>query len=148
MKGLQAAQREGKLVQAIIGQREGHEVAEEVEIGDPTKSPGLTQHGCITSKEALLFVVCTCVRVYVCVCVCVCVSHMHVYICNHFLHIKAYSYSFMLMDIVHTQICFVCMHLLVFVLTVDHGTHSIDPGDCLQTSWSHGLSCGDTKHAI
>ena len=74
MEGLQAAEGEGELFQAIIGQREGHEVTEEVEICDPTESPRLTQHGSITPKETLLFVVGVCESECVCVCLSVCLS--------------------------------------------------------------------------
>ena len=42
LKCLQVAEGQGELVQTIIGQREGHEVTEEVEIGDPTNGPWLT----------------------------------------------------------------------------------------------------------
>lgn len=58
MEGLQAAEGEGELLQAIVGQREGHEVTEEVEVSDPPESPRLTQHGSITAEETLLLVVC------------------------------------------------------------------------------------------
>ena len=58
LEGLQAAQGEGELLQAVVGQREGHKMAEEVEVSDPPESPRLTQHGSITAEETLLLVVC------------------------------------------------------------------------------------------